>query len=81
MLPSDAFIPDIRGEKVLVCRNGQAATAYVTTGIRTENEVQVVTGINPMDTVIISGLAPAARPDECQTPDCGKSNNLQNIRS
>jgi membrane fusion protein (multidrug efflux system) len=56
VLPSDAFIPDIRGEKVLVCRNGKVATAYVTTGIRTETEVQVIEGINPMDTVILSGL-------------------------
>ena len=55
-LPSDAFIPDIRGEKVFVCRNGKAVTAYVTTGIRTENEVQVTGGINPMDTVILTGL-------------------------
>jgi membrane fusion protein (multidrug efflux system) len=56
VLPSDAFIPDIKGEKVFVCRNGKAKSVYVTTGIRTENEVQVVDGINPMDTVIISGL-------------------------
>ena len=56
VLPSDAFIPDIKGEKVFVSRNGKAVTVYVTTGIRTENEVQVVEGINPMDTVIISGL-------------------------
>jgi membrane fusion protein (multidrug efflux system) len=56
VLPSDAFIPDIRGEKVLLCRNGKAVTAYVTTGIRTENEVQVIQGINPMDTVILTGL-------------------------
>lgn len=55
-LPSDAFIPDIRGEKVFVCRNGKAVTAYVTTGIRTEYEVQVTGGINPMDTVILTGL-------------------------
>jgi membrane fusion protein (multidrug efflux system) len=56
VLPSDALIPDIRGEKVFVVRNGKATTVYVTTGIRTENEVQVVNGINAMDTVIISGL-------------------------
>jgi len=56
VLPSDALIPDIRGEKVFVVRNGKATMVYVTTGIRTENEVQVVNGINPMDTVIISGL-------------------------
>ena len=56
VLPSDAFIPDIRGEKVMVVRNGKAVAAYVTTGIRTENDVQIVQGINPMDTVILSGL-------------------------
>jgi membrane fusion protein (multidrug efflux system) len=55
-LPSDAFIPDINGEKVFVCRDGKAASAYVRTGIRTESEVQVIQGINPMDTVILSGL-------------------------
>jgi membrane fusion protein, multidrug efflux system len=56
VLPSDAIIPDIRGEKVLVCRNGKAVILCVTTGIRTETDIQVVEGINPMDTVIISGL-------------------------
>jgi len=56
VLPSDAFIPDIRGEKVFVIRNGKAVTAYVTTGIRTESEVQIIEGINPMDTVILTGL-------------------------
>jgi membrane fusion protein (multidrug efflux system) len=56
VLPSDAFIPDIRGEKVMVVRNGKAVSAYVTTGIRTENEVQIVQGVNAMDTVILSGL-------------------------
>lgn len=56
VLPSDAFIPDIRGEKVMVVKNGKAVTAYVTTGIRTESEVQIVQGLNPMDTVILSGL-------------------------
>lgn len=56
VLPSDAFIPDIRGEKVMVCRNGKAVSAYVTTGIRTESEVQIVEGINQNDTVILSGL-------------------------
>lgn len=56
VLPTDAIIPDIKGEKVLTCRNGKVVTAYVTTGIRTENEVQITSGINPNDTIIISGL-------------------------
>jgi membrane fusion protein, multidrug efflux system len=56
VLPSDAFIPDIKGEKVFLCKNGRAVMVYVTTGIHTENEIEVVKGINPMDTVITSGL-------------------------
>jgi membrane fusion protein, multidrug efflux system len=56
VLPTDALIPDISGEKAFVCRNGKAVVVFVTTGIRTENEVQVTSGIVPMDTVIVSGL-------------------------
>jgi membrane fusion protein (multidrug efflux system) len=44
------------GEKVFVCRNGKVKATYVETGIRTENEVQVTSGLMPRDTVITSGL-------------------------
>jgi membrane fusion protein, multidrug efflux system len=56
VLPSNAFIPDLRGDKVLVCRNGKATSTYVTTGLRTEDNVQVISGLNPGDTVILTGL-------------------------
>jgi membrane fusion protein (multidrug efflux system) len=56
ILPSEALIPDIRGEKVFVCREGLARQVYVSTGIRTEKAVQVTSGINPGDTVITTGL-------------------------
>jgi membrane fusion protein (multidrug efflux system) len=56
VLPSDALIPDIRGEKVFLCQNGKAVSRYITTGIRTETDVQVIEGLQPSDTVIISGL-------------------------
>jgi membrane fusion protein (multidrug efflux system) len=56
VLPSDALIPDIRGEKVFVSRNGKATSVFITTGIRTEREVQVTGGISFSDTVITSGL-------------------------
>jgi len=56
VLPSDALIPDIKGEKAYLCRNGKATAVYVTTGIRTETDVQITSGINPLDTVITSGL-------------------------
>ena len=56
VLPSDALIPDIRGEKVFVCKNGKARISYVAPGIRTESEVEIVRGLDPYDTVIVSGL-------------------------
>jgi membrane fusion protein, multidrug efflux system len=56
VLPTDALIPDIRGEKVFISKDGKAMSQYITTGIRTETEVQVIRGLNISDTVITSGL-------------------------
>jgi membrane fusion protein (multidrug efflux system) len=56
VLPTDAIATDIRGEKVFLSRNGKAVTAYVGTGIHTEKEVQVISGIKANDTILITGL-------------------------
>lgn len=56
VLPSEAIIPDIRGEKVFVCRQGKVRQTYVKTGIRTDIEVQISEGLHVNDTVITSGL-------------------------
>jgi membrane fusion protein (multidrug efflux system) len=56
MIPSEAIIPDIRGEKVFTLQNGHAKGIYVRTGLRTEREVQVVHGLQAGDTVIATGL-------------------------
>lgn len=56
VLPSEAIIPDLAGKKVMLVKNGRVKTVLVETGIHTEHEVQVRSGINPMDTVLISGL-------------------------
>ncbi len=56
VVPSEALIPDIRGEKVFLCREGKVRTQYVTTGIRTDYEVQVQDGVIPCDTVITTGI-------------------------
>lgn len=56
IIPSQAIIPDIRGEKVYVRENGMVKIVYVTTGIRGEREVQVSSGLQPGDTVITTGL-------------------------
>jgi membrane fusion protein, multidrug efflux system len=56
IVPSEAIIPMMNGEKVYVCRKGKASSQIIRTGIRTEREVQVSDGLNPGDTLITTGL-------------------------
>ncbi|MBK7105758.1 MAG: efflux RND transporter periplasmic adaptor subunit [Ignavibacteriae bacterium] len=56
LVPTDALIPDIEGEKVFLFKNGKAIPRKVSTGIRTEENIQIVNGIEMGDTVIISGI-------------------------
>jgi membrane fusion protein (multidrug efflux system) len=56
VIPSEALIPDIRGEKVFVCTMGQAKAVYVVTGIRLERTVQITEGLTPGDTILTTGL-------------------------
>ena len=56
LLPSQALIPVLKGNKVFISRNGLAEEAMVVTGLRTESEVQILEGVSAGDTVIISGV-------------------------
>lgn len=74
-IPAEALIPDIQGQKVMVMKNGQAKSVRVDIGIRTENMVQLISNVQPGDTVITSALLavkdgmpvkPAAKKDTTQ---------------
>jgi membrane fusion protein (multidrug efflux system) len=56
VLPSEAIIPQLGSEKVLICQRGKVVSKSVLTGIRTEREVQILQGIEAGDTVITTGL-------------------------
>lgn len=56
MIPSEALIPELKGQNVFTYRNGIATQQEVLTGIRTERDVQILSGIDVGDTVIISGI-------------------------
>lgn len=56
VVPAEALVPDIQGQKVLLMKGGKAVSARVQTGIRTAEEVQLTSGVQPGDTVIVSGL-------------------------
>ena len=56
MIPSQAIIPQARGKKVVLFEDSVAKFVDVTTGIRDSARVQVLTGLKPGDTVILTGL-------------------------
>ncbi len=56
VIPSEAVIPEMNGEKVFICVNGKARLVPVKTGIRTENSTQIVEGLNPQDTLVVTAL-------------------------
>ncbi len=62
MIPSQAIIPQARGKKVAMYKGGTAQFVEVTTGIRDSSNVQIVSGLNRGDTVIVTGLL-SVKPD------------------
>ncbi|MBL0128854.1 MAG: efflux RND transporter periplasmic adaptor subunit [Flavobacteriales bacterium] len=56
VVPAEALIPDIQGQKVLVIKNGKATSLRVKTGIRSANSVQLTSGVQAGDSVLITGL-------------------------
>ncbi len=56
MIPSQAVIPQARGKKVAVYRNGIAEFDDIETGYRDSAKVQITTGLKVGDTIIVSGL-------------------------
>ncbi len=56
LIPSQAVIPELKGQKVFIFQNGTAVSRPIETGIRNEDKVQIIRGLNLNDTVITSGL-------------------------
>lgn len=56
VVPSLAVIPELGGKKVFVLEEGTAQPRRVETGIRTETEVEITTGLAPGDRVIVSAI-------------------------
>jgi membrane fusion protein (multidrug efflux system) len=56
MIPSEAVIPEMEGQKVFLAVNGQAQSRVVSTGLRTEQFVQITSGLRSGDTLVTSGV-------------------------
>ncbi len=62
MVPTQAVIPQARGKKVVVYRDGFARFTDITTGLRDTATVQVTSGLKAGDTVLVTGLL-SIKPD------------------
>jgi membrane fusion protein (multidrug efflux system) len=56
LVPAGAIIPELAGQKVYVCKDGLAKSVPVQTGLRTEKEIQITSGLSVDDTLIVTGL-------------------------
>ena len=54
--PTEALIPEIKGQRVFLAKNKIATPVNVETGIRTDRKLQITSGIQEGDTVITTGL-------------------------
>ncbi len=55
-VPSEAVVTVLDGNSVFISKNGKAVAVPVTTGIRTDSEIQIINGISPGDSLITTGL-------------------------
>lgn len=62
MVPANAIIPDASAKYVVVVKNGKAKFTEIKTGIRNEGGVQVTSGLQPGDSVVVTGVL-FARPN------------------
>jgi len=56
LIPPQALIPELSGQKVFIIKNGKAAESKVITGLRTSLYVEVINGLEPGDSLITTGL-------------------------
>jgi membrane fusion protein (multidrug efflux system) len=56
LIPPHALVPVLGGQNVVLARSGRATFVPVETGIRTATAVEIVSGIQPGDTLLLSGL-------------------------
>jgi membrane fusion protein (multidrug efflux system) len=56
MIPTNSLIPDDKNNQVILVKDGKAVFVNVKTGLRQSNNVEITSGINPGDTVIVTGV-------------------------
>ena len=56
VVPSQAVIPELRGQKVFVVKGGIAQPVKIETGTRTDSTIEVISGLSEGDSLITGGI-------------------------
>jgi membrane fusion protein, multidrug efflux system len=56
LVPAQAIVPQARGKKLVLYKDGIAVFADVQTGVRDSANVEIISGIKPGDTIVTTGL-------------------------
>jgi len=56
VVPTQSIVPILKGQQVFVCRMGKAEAVPVETGLRTDTGVQILSGLNVGDSVVVTGV-------------------------
>lgn len=62
MVPSESIVPELKGQKVFLVKNGKAVPSKVITGMRNDTSIQVTQGLHAGDSVVVTGVM-GLRPD------------------
>ncbi len=56
LIPTQGIIPEARNKKVIKVKNGVAEFQLVETGVRDANRVEITSGLEPGDTIVVTGV-------------------------
>lgn len=56
LVPTNAIIPDAMNKKMVTIKNGKALFVNIETGVRQEQLVEVTKGLEPGDSIVVSGV-------------------------
>ena len=56
LIPAESILSETAGQKVYLYKNKNVTPVFVETGTRTNNRVEIIKGIAPGDTVIVTGM-------------------------
>ncbi|MEO5592788.1 MAG: efflux RND transporter periplasmic adaptor subunit [Chitinophagaceae bacterium] len=56
LIPTNSIIPDDKNSQVILVKSGKASFVNVTTGLRESNNVEIISGVQPGDSVVVTGV-------------------------